>query len=691
MQHVRALVDDQSELESSAQSDGTQSSESRTFLRPLTASIGSGASAGLVFGVSDIVRASSASDGWIGLQCCAAVLGIWLWFGAILGVVFFGARLVGAAVKRRMPNAIAWHGLLTVIAGGIALLLARKVFAGGGIRRTYIGSLGPWVVPLGVMLSASAAPWIAARIAVDGSSRATRWTVSLVAATLSILTLILDAHAPGGMLYFHVLLLALGIALAFQAVELVRVPPTANYVAIAISLLTLPSVLGLPASRSVRELSAQPTWAGMQLLDYAQFHLDGDRDGYSPLFGGGDCDDANPSVYYGAPERAGDGRDSDCDGLDDPRYSGLPFAPFNTNGEAAQRIAEQAKRFPTVVILVDALRFDRVGSPRFPNLALLTRESIQFTRLYSTSATTLSSVPAMMTGRVRPGAGADNIAQALSHVGRSTRLIAPDVIREHFHKLDQRDPLLSFSSRQTIPTDHRTGWGAGDTVPTRDQITEGAVRSLDSAEPPTLLWLHYFDLHQWNVLEETNLPAFGDVARYDAVLERLDARLRPLIEKRDRLNIVLIADHGEALGTRGLRHHGSFVFHDLAHIPFLLHVPGIDAATVAAPVTSTGVFNTLRQLCGLEPLADADPSLLGLVGVANPGDGPGFASFDNAQWSLIHGHYRLLYMPHHQLIELYDLDRDPFEKINRADEDSKRAAELLARLFQLRNSEAHNR
>ncbi len=654
----------------------------RPFAPGLLKLLGSGSFAGFAFGASDVFRASLAVPGWLGVSSAAALLGLWLWFGQLLAVVFWAAGLVAAVIKARLPNRAAWHVLLTFLAGAVTLLLARKMFSGGGIRRTHVGNWGPWVLPLCVVLGA----WVTARLVVRGWARITRWAFIGAAAVLSLAAGVLDSWAPGDYLYLHVLLLALGLALATKAVDLMRLPAIAKRGALAASLLTLPSLVAFPSSRPARELLAQPTWAGLQLIDYAQFHVDFDHDGHSPLFGGGDCNDTNASVFVGAPERPGDGQDSDCDGLDDPRVSTLSFKPFHAEADlAARQTAERARHYPTVVILVDALRFDRIGKPRFPNLAQLAQESIRFSHVYATSATTLTSVPAMMSGLARPGTGRDNIAQSLARAGQSSCVIAPDAIVEHFQQLGLRDPLLSFSSHETIPTDHAAGWGVGDTVSTSDQITAAAIDRLDSAQPPDLLWLHYFDVHQWDALEGPGLPGRGDASLYDAVLERMDASLRPLLERRDRVNLVLLADHGEALGVRGVRHHANFMFQELTHIPLLIRMPGSAPATVDTPVSSTGIFNTLRALRGLEPDATADGSLLALVGAKDVGEGPGFEGFDRAQWSFLYGQHRLLYMPQRQLVELYDVAQDPFEHKNQAEENPRLASELLARLFQLRN------
>lgn len=683
MQNFRSLDVAESDLETSASEVATHRVSARTFA-PALSTLGSGAVAGLVLGLSDVVRASLAAGSWVGLPVAAALCGLWLWFGQLLAIVAWGGRLLAASIKRRLSHAAAWPALVAVFAGAVTLLLARKLFAGGGIRQTYVASLGTWALPLCI----AAAAWLAARATGGALERIKRWknVAAAAAGAVSIAALVVDACAPGGYLYLHVMLLALGVVLATQAVELLRLPRFVRHAACVTSLLTLPSLVTFPASRSARELMAQPTWAGLELIDYAQYHIDFDRDGQSPVFGGGDCDDGDASAFLGATERPRDGHDSNCDGLDDPKPTSLVFEPFHgQSAQLAKQISERAKQFPTVVVLVDALRFDRIGNPRFPNLAQLARESIRFSQAYSTAATTLISVPAMMSGSVRSTRSRDNIAQSLARAGQSSHFIAPDVITAHFQLLGSADPVSSFSGRESIPTNRARGWGVGDTVSTGVQMTHKALELLDSARPPDLLWLHYFDVHQWNALEEAGLPPSGDVARYDAVLERLDACFRPLFERRERVNIVLLADHGEGLGARGVRYHGNLVFQELAHIPFLVRVPGSEPATVDVPITGTSVFNLLRALRGLEPDDTAALNPLLLQGSADVGPGPGLAGFDDMQWSLLYGRHRLLYMPGQQLTELYDVASDPLEQKNQADENPQLASELLSRLFELHN------
>ena len=684
------LVSAQSDLRSTRSAfSGVGGLRKRSLSAGLAAPLGSGALAGLAFALSDVARACVAT-GWVGATNVLALLGLWLWLGQMVGAAGWLSRRVAVAIQARAPRWVPWRAVLGLAAGIFTLLLARKVFLGPGVRRTLLGSWGVWILAPAVAVTAWVALWIAARLMPGGRRSASRTATAFLAASVSLGAIMLEARAPDGYLYLHVLLLAAALVVATESLALIAPAVQLKHGALALSLVALPSLVTFPASQKARELLEQPAWAGWQLIAYAQLHVDLDRDGHSPWFGGGDCNDTNASVFTGAPEKPGDGHDSDCDGLDDPKLSSLNFAPFRApSGQLVQELSARAQKFPTVVVLIDALRFDRIGNARFPNLAQLSQEAIQFTRMYAASSSTLTSVPAMVTGSARPPRSRENIAQSLGRAKQVSAFIAPDVIEQTFRIGKDFDPLLGFSSRTIIPTDYGDGWGRGDTLPTSDQVTARAVELVDSNAPPDLIWLHYFDLHQWDILETQGLPAHGDVARYDAVLERIDAALRPLLARREHINLILLADHGEGLGAKGVKHHGGFVFEELTHVPFLLRIPGTKPATIAVPVGTLGMFNTLRVLRGLEPDATVDNGLLELLGGASAGNGPGYVSFEQEQWSLLYGEYRLLYMPRQQLLELYSVGDDLRAQKNLLGSDPQLASQMLTRLFQLHNEPRH--
>lgn len=97
----------------------------------------------------------------------------------------------------------------------------------------------------------------------------------------------------------------------------------------------------------------------MWFLLLAACGADLDHDGAA---GGQDCDDADPHVYPGAADLAGDGLDADCDGEDPPlpylgawkldtltaSYSGVEFlAPDAASGSLELSVEEAALRVVT--------------------------------------------------------------------------------------------------------------------------------------------------------------------------------------------------------------------------------------------------------------------------------------------------------------------------------------------------------
>lgn len=96
---------------------------------------------------------------------------------------------------------------------------------------------------------------------------------------------------------------------------------------------------------------------------------------------------------------------------------------------------------------------------------------------------------------------------------------------------------------------------------------------------------------------------------YDAQLKHIDDSLGILMEElqaRGELEntlVILTADHGEALFTRGYFGHSYFLHQDEMHVPLIMWWPGkIAPRVIDTPVALTDIAPTICDLSGVEPI-----------------------------------------------------------------------------------------
>jgi hypothetical protein len=629
-----------------------------------------------------LLRGGQFVTGW-------AVVGLWTGGSLLLAGVLAPLLLLGRSLRSRLRSDSQRAWLDSAAVAIASIVPSVLLFSGRGISRTTVGTVGPWVLPVIVLLTTRVALTVLPRItAFERKGLPVRTAAGAILLSLVVLATYAERTAyPGLYRSLHVTLIVATVLMSAAALSMLRTPWKAGLIALLVAAGTLPWASTFPRSNFERMLMTDGAFAAGRVIGQAQSAIDMDGDGRSPIFGGGDCDDFDAKVYVGAPEMAGDGRDSNCDARNDPLVHRRSYAPFEVDETTVRTLRAEASKYPTVVIMIDTLRADRIRMPA-ANLLALAGDSIRFTRAYASSSSTPQSVPAIVTGRVSPSRDAETVAQAISRAGRSTAFVAVDVVEEVLR--DYSNALHGFTKLEIIHEVRGSllaHWGGGLAVPTDERVTKRALEVLNAPNPPAFTWVHYFDLHQWNHLNGDSLPAKDDLTRYDAVLAKVDAALAPLLRLKDRFNLVVVADHGEALGARGMTYHTRYLFDEVARVPLMVRIPGVPPAVVETPVGLTALFNTLLDLQGLPVRSAPIPdSLLGLVNASAPGDGPGFPGFAELEWALVHGRHRLLYAPDSQILQLFDVLADADETRDLSDRDPDVAAELLDRLFMLRNA-----
>ncbi len=128
------------------------------------------------------------------------------------------------------------------------------------------------------------------------------------------------------------------------------------------------------------------------------------------------------------------------------------------------------------------------------------------------------------------------------------------------------------------------------------------------------LYLHLMDVHQY--LYDTQSALFGSTYSdiYDNSIRRMDniigGFLTELAESDllQKTLVVIVADHGEAFGERGIEGHAREVFRETTEVPFVIGFPfQLDPGLVVETRTrNVDVWPTVLALLGLPELPETD-------------------------------------------------------------------------------------
>jgi arylsulfatase A-like enzyme/Flp pilus assembly protein TadD len=364
-------------------------------------------------------------------------------------------------------------------------------------------------------------------------------------------------------------------------------------------------------------------------------------------------------------------------------------------------------RSNVLLITVDTLRVDRVGAygggSLTPSLDALAARGVRFTRAHAHAPLTLPAHTSIMTGLVPATHGVHNngvagltptmptLASVVHGAGYRTAAFVGAFV------LDAR-----FGLSQGFDTyDDRVGSDTGPVTfafaeRTADRVTQLAgdwiLGSRSSGSPPPasspwFCWIHLFDPHAPYRAPEQRVPNpyENEIAFTDAQIGRFLDRLRAA-RQLDRTVVIMLADHGEALGDHGEATHGLFAYDATLRIPLLIAGPSIPSRVSDVAAGQADVLPTVLDLLGITPPSRIDgasllPALRGDPVLTRPLYFEALDAYLTRNWAPLTGiivdNWKYIDLPEP---ELYDLGSDPFEQRNRINDERDRAAVLRRRL-----------
>ncbi len=359
-----------------------------------------------------------------------------------------------------------------------------------------------------------------------------------------------------------------------------------------------------------------------------------------------------------------------------------------------------------LLVTLDTTRPDRLGcygndAIGTPHLDGLAADGVIFVDALATSPTTLPSHASILTGLLphRHGARANGLfplaedhatlAELLAAGGYETAAFVSSFVLDARFGLSQGfavydDDLETEAGSRVAPGER----GVRPAERRGDRTTDRALAWLRRSRPPFLLWVHYYDPHAdyeppaaW--AERAANPYDGEIAFVDAQLGRLLTALDTQ-GLADRTLVLVVADHGEALGDHGELTHGLLLHEATLRVPLLMRAGASwRGLRVDRPVSQVDLAPTVLSLLGIP----VPPGLDGLDLTREPSPQARALVAESVQGLVEYGWAPLATLRagtrkyiHGPRPELYDLAADPLELHDRAAAERQATATLRSRL-----------
>ncbi len=257
--------------------------------------------------------------------------------------------------------------------------------------------------------------------------------------------------------------------------------------------------------------------------------------------------------------------------------------------------------------------------------------------------------------------------------GFSTTLFADAAVDflEDYGASDRAAPFLAYVSF-TVPHDPRT--------PPASHAAAYAGSGMPL--PSNYLPVHPFDNGRMKVRDEI-LAAWprranvirDQLAEYYGLITHMDEEIGRILDALDAQDlaentiVVFTSDHGLAVGRHGLLGKQNLYEHS-AKTPLVVQGPGIPQGETHALVYLHDMFATVLGLAGVEAPADVDAQDLSALwkGERSAFRERLFLAYEDLHRSIVEDRWKLIRYPKIHYTQLFDLEADPWELRNLADD-----------------------
>jgi arylsulfatase A-like enzyme len=428
-----------------------------------------------------------------------------------------------------------------------------------------------------------------------------------------------------------------------------------------------------------------------QNFKLAWWALDFDRDGYSALLGGGDSDDSRSDINPDRLEAPEDGIDNNSIGGDVTRQEIEEWLAGHTSLRSP--MVAPGRRYNIVFFFIDTVRADHLSTYGYhrktsPNIDRLS--ATVFENAFSPSPRTSEAVPKFMQSSYWD-ARVESWTQVLKRSGYDTMLFPG---RRSWVRYKSWMPVVHNSQGKRL----------------KENI-DVAIETLDQAgsERPFCAYIYIPDPHRPYLKHDDFYYGETTTDLYDGELAYTDyhvGRFIDWMERSKRIDdtiVVIMSDHGESLGERGVFRHSTQLYNEQVRVPMIVYVPGLKPRRIADYVSTIDLGSTILDLTGIErpeqylglslaPLMRGEPFARPPVfGEQTLEEYSPFVRLDQQVNPLSKKYmvitqdgFKLIYNRNFSCFELYDLKNDPGESLNlfnRMPEKAESLKQLLGRFI----------